>query len=235
MNSFIENMKKVDEEVILPENTEVIEAPLTAIFLPYYVDPNSLQLMVLLQSSTMPGAYTRTGRKLGLSCISLELPEDEQITVEDAFTKFNIKANIQNAIPFGSIMKFPKTSRDANEMVLVHIDPPEITAGMEVKADNIDGVLGAISFDELLGVIKENFVQDVGTRLILSELYIMAMEEATKSETSEEQFGSQNQNAYAGLLSPDENQSSVSKTSDISDEIIKTNSQNDFGSIYSKK
>jgi hypothetical protein len=40
--------------------------------------------------------------------------------------------------------------------------------------------IGIVSFDELLSAIQDNLIQDLITRMMLSELYILALEESRR-------------------------------------------------------
>ncbi len=243
MSKFLEDTKTIDEKIQM-DIPQVPETQLKAVFLPYYVDPLSMQLTVILKRSILPGAYSRTGRKMGLSCLDVILPTDEPMTIEEAFETLHTGAKLQDSIPFGSVMLHPETSSEAVEMVLAHIDPPEMI-------DEDRGIIyqeagkfeiGIVAFDEILGAIQENFIQDMTVRLMLSELYIMAMEEANKQNGDvsgdmnaggEGMIGGANENYPKAAQ--DTVQNETEKTSTIPDDVIAENSQMDFGAIYSKK
>ncbi len=240
MSSFYKDTKLIDEKLNI-EIATISGEMLKASFLLYYIHPLSNNLMVVLKRSILPGAYSRTGRKMGLTVLSTELPEDKPLTIEEAFKTLNIPANIQNAIPFGGIMPNPEVSNAANEMVLVQIDPPEFID--DVRGLMIQEIgqfeIGVVDFKEILGAIQENFIQDAITRLMLSELYILAVEEAHKQSNGNVEGtrpfqpgdiggGANHPQTYAEDFSTGE------KTSAIPDDIISQNSQLDFGAIYSQ-
>lgn len=236
-SNFIRDTKLIDEKISIPL-TEVEGEMLQAAFLPYYVDPDSLKLTVVLKRSLLPGSYARTGRKMGLSAITVEVPEDVPLTVEQAYEKTNVKASIQNIIPFGSVMPRPQKSNMAYEMVLVQIEPVElidVDRGL-IYQEKGAFEIGIVTFDELLSAIQDNLIQDLITRMMLSELYILALEESNKMQNTNNMMVG-NQNLIGGGSNLPEgfgDQSEHVKTSDIPDEIIAENSKMDFGSIYSK-
>jgi len=250
-SAFINDMKEIDDKINFdPAKYPVRDEPLMVAFMPYYVDPDSMGLTVLLKRELHPGSFHRTGRKMGLSTINIELPMDKQVTIEEAFKQTGLDVNVQNATPFGSVMTTPKDSVHAIEMVLVHVDPPEPIdeARCIVKQVPNEYEIGTIPFDEMLGTIQDNFLQDITTRLMLSELYIMAVEEANNQQggMDQSQF-SQNSNGgsiiggggnhpqefYDNVESPEPDD--MPKTSAVADEVLAQNAQKDFGAIYSKK
>lgn len=244
MSNFIEDTKQLDEKIQIDVPDVKGDKLLTATFLPYYVDPKSNELMVVLKRSVLPASYAFTGRKMGLTCLSTKLPMDNPLTIEEAFNALEIPANLQDSIPFGSIMPDPINTPVATEMVLAHIDPPELlseTNGIIYQKKG-EYEVGAVSFDTILGAIQENFIQDAVTRLILSELYIMAVEEAQKQEANpQDQYNSMSQEGIIGAgenfpqAAQDNLETETVKTSDIPDEVIEQNMQMDFGAIYSRK
>lgn len=247
---FIDDIKEIDEKLNFDESKyEVIDDPLMVAFLPYYVDPKTMDLMVVLKREIQAGAFKLTGRKMGLSTINVILPTDKQITIEEAFALTGLEANVQNPTPFGSIMTNPQNSTRAFEMVLLQIDPPALIdeARCIVKQVPNEYEIGIIPFDSMLGAIQDNFLQDITTRLMLSELYIMAMEEAKNQGAGMDQAQfSENSNGgnmiggggnhpnefYENAEAPQED---MPKTSQVSDEILHQNSQKDFGAIYAQK
>jgi len=243
MSSFLADTKEIDENI----DIKTAELPMTMLkagFLPYYVDPTTMGLTVVLKRSILPGAASRTGRKMGLTCLTTELPEDNPLTIEEVFNTLNVNATLQDSIPFGSIMLNPIATTDSVELVLAHIDPPLLLDEARGIISQAPGEyeIGIVGFDEILTAIQENFIQDTTTRLMLSELYILAMEEANNQEQNPE--GLYESKSAEGVIGageqyPQAAQSSVGKdlenTSDIPNSIIEENSQMDFGAIYSKK
>lgn len=236
-SNFVRDTKLIDEKI----NVSVAEVQgemLKAAFLPYYVDPDSLQLTVVLQRTLMPGSYARTGRKMGLSVVSVELPEDEPITIEQAYEKTNIGAKMQNAIPFGSVMPRPFVSNAAFEMVLVQIEPVELidTERGIIYQEKGKYEIGVVAFDEILSAIQDNFIQDLTTRMMLSELYILALEEANNNNNPQNMMSGNEGIIGGGSNLPEGfgSQTDTVRTGDLDDEFIAQNSQMDFGSIYSK-
>jgi len=245
MSNFIKDTKTIDEKLNI-EMPEVEQTMLEAAFLPYYVDPKSMKLTVILVRSLMPGAFVSNGKRLGLSCLKMQLPADEPLTIEEAYAKLGLPAALQNPIPFGSTMPNPLDSSLTIEMVLANIEPPELedeASGIIYKEPG-KFEIGIVEFDSIIEAIQENYIQDMLTRLLLNELYILAVEEANKQNEN----GQSNFNAGAtgeGMIGngyeqyPESAQATVGndtpKTSDIPDEIIAENSQMDFGAIYSEK
>ncbi len=182
MSSFIKDTKLIDEKIKLVDREELIKGELQVVFLPYYVDPKSLKLMTVLKREIAYGGYVRTGRKMSISALTTILPTDKPITLEEAFNKLNLQTSIQNAIPFGSVMLDPINSTEAFELVLVQVEP---ISPMDQKTGIISQVkgqyeIGLVPFDDILDAIQSNLIQDLKTRMILSELYIMALEESNK-------------------------------------------------------
>ena len=114
-----------------------------------------------MKRELQPGAFTRTGRKMGLSVLNVELPLDKPLTIEEAFKELELDVNVQNATPFGSVMTDPSNSIHAIEMVLVQVDPPEFLDAKRkiIKQEPGKYEIGSIPFDALLGAIHNNFLQ----------------------------------------------------------------------------
>lgn len=245
-SKFIEDIKEIDEKLNFSiENYTLNEGPLVAAFVPYYVHPTSLELMVVLKREIHAGSFVRTNRKMGISTLEVELPIDKPLTIEEAFNLLDLPANIQNSTPFGSVMTDPKNSTKAIEMVAVQIDPPaflDASRGI-IKQEPGKFEIGAIGFDSLLGAIQENFIQDITTRMILSELYIMAIEEAKKQEQNNDFSGGHagdiigggNNHPSSFYEKAEQTEKSTPKTSGVADDVLQQNQQKDFGAIYSKK
>ena len=158
MSNFIKDTKDIDAKVSMRGAENIKQEPLMAAFMPYYVDPKSMKLMVLLKREMLPGAYTRTNRKMGITCLSTPLPEGTPLTIEEAFANLNVPATLQDTIPFGSIMLDPKNSSAATELVLAQIEPVEMldeSRGI-VYQEKGQYEIGAVEFDSLLEAVQEN-------------------------------------------------------------------------------
>lgn len=182
MSNFIKDTKLIDEKIKLTDKEELRKGELQVVFLPYYVDPKTLKLMTVLKREIAYGGYVRTGRKMGISALTTVLPIEKPLTVEEAFEKLNLQTTIQNAIPFGSVMLDPINSTEAFELVLVQVEP---IIPLDAKTGIVHQVkgqyeIGLVPFDDILDAIQSNLIQDLKTRMILSELYIMALEESNK-------------------------------------------------------
>jgi len=210
------------------ENDVAIDS-LHAVFLPYYISPISNELTVVLKRTVTPGQYFRTGNKVGLTALTVELPMETPLTIEQAFEKLELNTEIVNPIPFGCVMPDPINSMLAYEIVLVNIEPLKLldTATGIFKQVPNEYEIGVVEFREIIGAIQENTVTDLKTRFILSELYLMALEE---SQLNAGQSIGSGQNLPAGFGS----QEGTMKTGNISDEVIKEKSKLDQGSIYAK-
>lgn len=239
---FIDDIKTIDSMLNYDKNQyNVIDDKLYAAFLPYYVDPDTMKLTVVMKREIQAGAYIRTGRKMGISVMMTELPVETQLSIDDAFKTMDIDLKIQNAVPFGSIMTHPTNSSFAVEMVLVQIEPPIFLDEKRkiIKQEAGKFEVGSIPFDAILDAIHENFLQDMTSRLMLSELYIMAMEEANKQSQDDSQFYQKDTNKIGGGSNhASEFYENISKedlprTSNVSDEILNQNQKKDFGAIYS--
>lgn len=236
MSDFIKDTISIDEKLdINLKNVE--KQPLKALLLPYYNDPKSLELMVVLKRSLMSGSFQRHGRKLGISALTITLPEDKPITIDEAYAKLNLSAKLQNAIPFGSLMIDPENSTETYEMVMVHIEPPEFLDKKRgiIYQEKGKFEIGAISFSDIMMGIKNNLIADLKTRFMLNELYILATEESQKNNNSAVTVGNPDLIGGGKNLPPGfGTQQDTVRTGDIPDEIIEMNSQKDYGSMYSK-
>lgn len=235
-NSFVKDTILIDEKLNITVETLKKEM-LQAVFLPYYTDPESLELKIVLKRSILPGCYHTTGRKLGLSALTVELPADNPLTIEQAFEKLNLDTKIENAVPFGSVMPLPQTSTLMYEMVLVNIEPLNLI-------DEERGIyyqekgkfeIGVADFKDLISGIQSNIVQDLKTRMMLNELYLLAVEESARNNESNQMMSGNKDLIGGGSNLPDGygEQTDTMKTSNIPDEVMKQNSQMDYGSIYS--
>jgi hypothetical protein len=240
MSNFIKDTKDIDAKVSIKNTEQITHKPLLAAFMPYYVDPKSMKLVVLLKREILPGAYTRTNRKMGLTCLSTQLPEDNPITIEEAFDNLNIPASLQDTIPFGSVMIDPKTSSAATELVLAQIEPVELldeTRGI-VYQEKGKYEIGAIEFDALLEAVQENFIQDITTRFMLSELYILAVEEANKQGEMDDNSMFEKGGNAGGIVGGENKYSKINftehtnQTDNIPDDILAENADMNFGAMY---
>ena len=241
MSNFIKDTKDIDAKVSIKGTENIKQEPLIASFMPYYVDPKSMKLMVLLKREMLPGAYTRTNRKMGLTCLSTPLPDGSPITIEEAFKNLNIPATLQDTIPFGSVMLNPKTSSAATELVLAQIEPVELldeTRGI-VYQEKGKYEIGAVEFDALLEAVQENFIQDITTRFMLSELYILAVEEANKQGEEGNSMFEKGGNA-GGIVGGSSGEEygkidfteKTEQTDDIPEDILAENADMNFGAMY---
>ena len=144
---------------------------------------------------------------------------------------------IENAIPFGSVMPFPETSNKAYELVVINIAPLKLI-------DEERGIyyqekgkfeIGVTEFKDVIQGIQNEVIQDLKTRLILNELYILALEESSKNQNTNQMAGNPSLiGGGANLPAGYGEQTETMKTSNIPDEILEQNSQMDYGAIYSK-
>lgn len=234
--SFVKDTLLIDDNLditIKDLNREMLKA----VFLPYYTDPESLELKVVLQRSILPGAFNTTGRKLGLTALTVELPSDNPLTIDQAFEKLNLNTKIENAIPFGSVMPDPEHSTTMYEMVLVNIEPLDLI-------DEARGIfyqekgkyeIGVTDFKDLIFAIQNNIIQDLKTRLVLNELYVLALEENAQNRNTNLMMAGNKNLIGGGYNLPDNygDQTEMAKTGNVSEEILKQNTQLDFGKIYS--
>ena len=244
MSNFIEDTKLIDEKISVTLDHDKPQNPLKAAFLPFYVDPQSMKLMVLLKREVCKGAYMRTGRKMGITCLTTILPEENPITIEEAYNSLNIPAEIQDTIPFGSVMFNPVGSDAATELVLAQIEPVELIdeARGIVYQQRGEYEIGAVEFDSLLEAVQENFIQDLTTRFMLSELYILAVEEANKQGEAGSSIFEQGGNA--GVQSDSVNQTddkgynkidfteNTEATEEIPEDVLAQNADMNFGAMY---
>lgn len=232
---FLEDTKLLNEKVRLEAPVESVTM-LKAAFLPYYIDPDSLALTVVLKRELMAGAYSRFGMKMGLSVLTTELPQDNPLTIQEAYANIGINAEIQNPIPYGCIMIEPTKTTETYEIVLAQIEPPKMLdadRGIILQKKG-EYEIGVVAFDDLVTAIQENYIQDILTRHMLSELYILVVNEQQAQNSNNVP---ENDLIGGGANLPADYHSAVSevaKTIDISDEVLEQNAQMDFGSIYSK-
>lgn len=242
MSKFIQDTIEIDEKININVDN-VDNGPLKAVVLPYYLDPESNDLVVVLKRSVMPGCYARTGRKMGISALTADLPEgDEQLSVQTVYDNFGIGATMQNATPFGSVMPSPKTSTAGYELVLVHIEPVEyIDKNREIIVQKKgEYEIGTVKFGDLIEAINKNIIQDLKTRLVLNELYILALEESANQQKGSGQNPNDTTTSSnmigGGQNLPDGfgNNEDVMTTSTIPEEVIEENSRPDYGVMYSQ-
>ena len=238
MSDFIKDTLLIDDQ--LPVPTGIAPSVLKAVILPYYMDPDSLDLTVVVKRSLLPGGFARTGRKMGISALTVELPEDTPITLDQAYASLNLTAKMQNAIPFGSVMPSPESSSEAFELVLVHTEPFEFLDKKRgiIHQEKGKYEIGAVKFAELIEGISGHIISDMKTRLILNELYILAIEESMKQQQGtpgNQTVGRSDMVGGGSNLPPGfGDQTDTVKTSTIPDDIIAKNSQTDFGAMYAR-
>lgn len=237
MSEFIKDTILIGEKLNV-QLREVEQTSLRAVILPYYIDPDTMDLVVVLKRSIMSGGYLRNGRKMGITAITIDLPEDKPITIEEAYASLNLGAKFQSAIPFGSVMISPENSTETYELVLVQTEPFTFLDKQRgiIKQEKGKYEIGAVKFSEIVEGIQNQIVNDIKTRLILNELYILAIEEGNKSANNN------NGNHNTGIIGGGENlppgfggdNYDTVKTSPIPDDVIAKNSQMDFGAMYAK-
>lgn len=240
--TFIKDTIEINNNMTLsiPE-PELKDDLLQAVLLPYYMDPDTSEIMVVLKREIMPGAYAIKGKKIGVSALTVDLPKETPLTIEQTFEKINVYLNtkMNNPIPFGSVMPLPKRSNMMYEMVLLHVEPMEmIDYGRGIiyqKKGEFE--IGVSAFSDVIEAIENDLLEDMKTRLMLSELYILALQESENNPNpnqmmsgNDEMIGGGNNLSQNSII--DANQ--TMKTSEIPDEIIQENAKKDYGSIYSR-
>jgi len=235
MTDFIKDTILIDEKLAL-EMPDVELQPLRALILPFYIDPNSMDLMVIMKRCLMPGGFKRTGRKMGITAFSLILPEDKHMTVEEAFASLDIPANMQDAIPFGNVLLDQEKSTESYEIVLIQTDPVQMVDKKRgiVRQEKGKYEIGAMKFSDIMEGIATRLVMDIKTRLILGELYILAMEQGNRMPGQQPLTDPEKIGGGSNLPPGFGEQKETVKTSDIPDEVIAQNAQKDFGAIYSR-
>ena len=185
----------------------------------------------------MPGQFLRNGKKMSLTALTVTLPADEPpLSVEQAFDRLNLDTKITNSTPFGSVMPDPESSSLAYELVLVNIEPLNlINEEHGIFYQQIgEYEIGVADFKDLVEGIQKNVIQDLKTRLVLNELYVLALEEA---QNPQQQYITGDPNLIGGgaNLPPGfGSQTETMPTADIPEEIIKENSQMNYGAMYSQ-
>ena len=236
-SSFVDDTILIESGLDFEINT-VKKEQLKAAFLPYYIDPESLELKVVLKRSILPGQFTASGKKMGLTALTVDLPMNEQITIEQAFEKLNLNTKVVNPIPFGSVMPDVENSSIAYELVVVNVEPLNLIDSERGIFHQEKGVyeIGVAEFRDIVEGIKNGIIQDMKTRLLLNELYILAIEESRQNQDPNNMMTGNPDLIGGGLNLPAGygSQSETVKTSNIPDEVIEQNSKMDFGSIYSK-
>lgn len=235
MTDFIKDTILIDEKLNL-EMPEFENTPLNAIILPFYIDPNSMDLMVVMKRCLLPAGFKRTGRRMGISALTMELPEEEHITVEEVYARLNLPAKMQEAIPYGNVMLDPLTSTRSFEMILIQIDPIAMLDKKRgiVYQEKGKYEIGAIRFSDIMEGIATLVITDLKTRLILNELYILALEQGNNAPPQQVLTDPEKIGGGANLPPGFGEQKETVKTSDIPDEVIAQNAQKDFGAIYSR-
>ena len=240
MNTFLEDTIEIDKNInITPGNIK--NEGLKAAILPYYIEPNSMEIVVLLKRQVTPGTVPYD-KKMSILHLETDLPMETPLTPTEAFEKLGIDADIVDTIPFGNVMPNPFNSDKAYEMLLVHISPPVYmndTKGIikKVSNENEKYEVGGISFTKLVEAVNAGLINDAVTRLLLNEFYIFMVEQSKNEENQNITTGEGNN--YIGTNAPNNisnniNTNDLPKTTDIPDEILEMNQQMDFGKIYSK-
>lgn len=209
---------------------------LKAVFLPYYTEQESLDMMIVLKRTIMPAQSIRAGKKMGLEALTVELPMDNPLSIEQAFSTLNIETKIINAIPFGCVMPDPVNSTLAYELVLLHIEPLNLLFkenGIYSQKPN-EYEIGVVAFKDLLHGIQNNVITDLKTRMILDEFYILASEEAkAQNNGNHDNSGKKDLlNGGANLPAGYGSQNGTVKTRDIPEEVLQANSKKDHGALY---
>ena len=246
MSSFLKDTIELNKELTV--TTDSVEAkPLKALFLPYFIHPDTMKLMVVIKRMPLPGAVLRADLGMGFTALETLLPEDgTNQTVEEAFTELGLPCTIQNPIPTGNVMLNPMNSTEAYELVVAQIDPPETLDDPSGVIKQVKGEyeVGLMEFDDLLAAIHQNLVLDMKTRLIVSELYILVADEQAQQMAGQGQdmsngtIGGGNNGLVGGGMNRPGEADGVEDaivTGDIPDEILEQNAQTDFGAIYSTK
>lgn len=238
MSNFIIDTKEIDSKISIKDTSHIKQEPLMAAFMPHYVDPKSMKLMILVKREVLPGAYLRTNIKIGITCLSTPLPSGEPITIEEAFGNLNIPATLQDTIPLGRVMIDPKKSSATTELVLAQINPVELldeSRGI-VYQEKGQYEIGAVEFDALLKAVQDNFIQDITIRFMLNELYILAVEEGNKQGKDGNSSFEKGGNA-GGIVGAEEygkinHTNDTEQTDNIPDDILTENADMEFGAMY---
>ena len=240
MTSFVKDTLLIAESMqsVIPKPT-LSGNVLQAVFLPYYMDPKSSDIMVIMKREIVPGSFSRNGRKMGISALTVELPMDEPLTIDQAFESINkyLNVTLQEGIPYGSVMPQPVNSDMGFELILAHVEPVTMIDEKRgiVYQEKGKFEIGVVPFSDVIEAIQQGLLEDMKTRLILSELYILALNESNK-EQNEGTMMSGNPDLIGGgnNISPDMDieQSETMRTGNIPDDVLEKNSQTDFGSIY---
>jgi hypothetical protein len=237
--SFLETTKMLNEKLIIDEKKlkrdEFDNKSVNAKILPYYIDPKTLELKIIVKRELVESGYLALDRKVALNAIDIELPIDKKLTIEEVFGLLNIEADVQQAIPVGSLMPFPKKTTDVFEMILLHISPP----AFKDEKNNIVCIndkeryeLGVLNFNETMDAIENNLIIDLSVRLLLNELYILATEYSENDNINQEgAIGVYDETENKETFFKEITKNSV-KTTDIPDEIIEKNKQTDFGKKF---
>lgn len=235
MTDFIKDTILIDEKLNL-EMPDFEKTPLNAVILPFYIDPNSMDLMVVVKRSLLPAGFVRTGRKMGITALTMDLPEEQHITVEEVYARLNLPAKMQEAIPYGGFMLDPLTSTQTFEMILIQIDPIAMIDKKRgiVYQEKGKYEIGVIRFGDIMEGIAGGLLMDLKTRMIFSELYILALEQGNNAPPQQALTDPEKIGGGANLPPGFGEQKETVKTSDIPDEVIAQNAQKDFGAIYSR-
>lgn len=219
MSTFLRDTFEINKRLKNDIRPDIIKRPLTGYFLPFYIAQNGGDIMVVLKREIMYGGQISNNEmKLGLSTISFELPIDNKITLEDVLVMSHLDTSLVNSISVGSAELRPHYESAPIELMLIEIEPPvfkDERAGI-IYQEIGSYEIGALKFNDILPAINAGLIQDLVTRLILNELYLVV-----------QSGNSGNLNEFS-----EPERSNTVTTSDIPDDVIASNTQMDYGSIY---
>ena len=227
MNTFFEDLKKINNSLKVETDNVDNKIDAKVAMLPYYVDQNTNELMVVVKREILQAAKVVRGNGFGITSLKESIDPSSKIDINDVFAKTNVSAKVQGAYPFGNIMLDPKNSNESIDMVVLQIDQPTFLDANKgiIYQEMGQYEIGALSFYEAMQAINEDFVMDATTRMLFSELFIMVLEEERKqSDNGNDVYGAQ------GNISQFTNQPSSNTMYD--EEVLAQNQQTDFGKIY---
>jgi hypothetical protein len=223
LSNFIKMNENFDESNVKYKCVEPTSNVIAKIA-PFYIEPNSMEFYVVVEVKFLEGQYKKVGIPYGLIPITEELPTDKQISIEELFEKLPFKAELLNAGPVGSLFSEPCKSDTHYEFIAMEITPPEFQDEFnKIIYKDENRFIGAISYNDIMGLVSQGMIFDLGFKYLMIELY-MIFEEIARSQ-QQQQMMSENFS---------ENNNNV-KLSEISDEVIEKNSQKDFAKIFLNK
>jgi len=187
--TFFQKLKEENERISFIPVTP--DGKIYATVIPFFVSSN-LKLTVLLEKVSAPGVAKWSESRLNLKAVDVELPKTDKISIEDLYNKLGLDSKMQNSIPMGAVMR-SVDGDDLHEMVLFEIEPPT----------ELPENIGMVEFDELVEAIQSNYIQDSITRLLLSELYILMMENQ-QNDNNEPVSREEAVDSYGGQQSDDD-------------------------------